>query len=54
MEDAKENYLAIKRFKRIFEDLKESFKLQGSSVSKKEGMNFYQKDLLQKQGGLMK
>lgn len=50
LNEARENYLEIKRLLRIFEDLKESFKLQDSGVSQKGQMNFYQRDLLQKQG----
>lgn len=50
LNEARENYLEIKRLKRVFEDLKESFNLQDSGVSQKGQMNFYQRDLLQKQG----
>jgi len=50
LDDAKENYLEIKRLKRVFLDLQESFSLQKNEGSGKGKMNFYQKDLLQKQG----
>lgn len=50
MEEAKENYLEVKRLSRVFEDLKESLKLGGQSGSSEGQMNFYQRELLQKQG----
>lgn len=50
MQEAKENYLEVKRLRRVYEDLKESFSLEDSSTSQKGKMNFYQKELLQKQG----
>jgi hypothetical protein len=50
VQDANVNYLEIKRLKNVFFDLVETFKQEKDNVLGNGEKNFYQKQLLQKQG----
>ena len=50
MQDARANYLEIKRLQKMAVALRESFESNVEGQFDKGEMNFYQKELLEKQG----